>query len=90
MIRPTGVVSKKRIGARMTQQDAFVNIPGGLNVTETAVDLAILVAMVSSLRNRPIGPEWVIIGEVGLAGEIRSVSQFDRRLTEAARMGFTH
>ena len=83
-------VLEKRIGARMTQQDAFVNIPGGLSITETAVDLAILVAMVSSLRNRPIGPEWAIIGEVGLAGEIRSVGQFDRRLTEAARMGFTH
>ena len=82
-------VLEKRLGLRMTQLDAFVNIPGGLRVEEPAADLAALVAMVSSFRNQPVDPGWVFIGEVGLAGEIRSVNQVERRLAEAQRNGFT-
>ncbi|MCX7044732.1 MAG: DNA repair protein RadA [Candidatus Sumerlaeota bacterium] len=83
-------IMEQRLGIHMTQVDVFVNVPGGLHIEETAADLAILAAMVGSLRNQPLAPHWIIVGEVGLAGEVRSVSHFDRRLAEAQRMGFTH
>jgi DNA repair protein RadA/Sms len=81
-------VMEKRVGIRMFDQDIYVNIAGGVKVEEPAADLAALCAMASSYRGVPVGEDTVIIGEVGLAGEIRNVSHLERRLTESARLGF--
>ena len=81
-------VLEKRLGIRMFDQDVYVNIAGGVRVDEPAADLAALCAMVSSFRGQPIEMDTIILGEVGLAGEIRSVSHLEKRLTEAARLGF--
>lgn len=78
----------KRVGLRLGEQDVFVNVVGGLRVHEPAVDLAVAVAVASSYYNRPVASDMAIFGEVGLAGELRSVSQADRRLREAAKLGF--
>jgi DNA repair protein RadA/Sms len=82
-------VLEKRIGLRMFDQDVYVNIAGGVKVEEPAADLAALSAMVSSFQGVPINQNTVVLGEVGLAGEIRSVSHLEKRLAEAARLGFT-
>ncbi len=84
----TAVLSK-RVGLRLGEQDIFVNVVGGLRVFEPAVDLAVAMAIASSYYNRPAAEDLAIFGEVGLAGELRSVSQSDRRLREAAKLGFT-
>jgi DNA repair protein RadA/Sms len=68
--------------------DLFVNVAGGMTLTEPASDLAVCAALVSSLQNRPIDPQTLILGEVGLAGEVRAVAQVEPRLTEAVKMGF--
>jgi len=81
-------VLEKRLGLRMFDQDVYVNIAGGARVDEPAADLAALCAMVSSFRGEPIDSDTIVLGEVGLAGEIRSVSHLEKRLTEAARLGF--
>ncbi len=81
-------VLSKRVGLSLGNQDVFVNVVGGLRVQEPAVDLAIATAIASSLYNRPVHPELAIFGEVGLAGELRSVGQSERRLREAAKLGF--
>ncbi len=81
-------VLEKRCGLRMADKDVFVNVAGGLKVVEPAVDLGIAVALASSYRERPVDQRLVVTGEVGLAGETRSVHQTDRRLREALRMGF--
>lgn len=81
-------VLEKRLGIRMFDQDVFLNIAGGIKVEEPAADLAALCALVSSYRNIPVAQDTVVLGEVGLAGEIRSVSHLDRRLAEASRLGF--
>ena len=78
----------KRAGVRLGDHDVFVNITGGLRVAEPAIDLGVAVAIVSSVRDVPVDPETVLIGEVGLSGELRSVSGLERRLQEAARLGF--
>ncbi len=83
-------VLEKRAGLALGQQDIFVNVAGGAKIVEPAVDLGIALAVASNLRDRPIGREWVVIGEVGLAGEIRRVSQLERRLAEAESLGFQH
>lgn len=82
-------VLEKRIGLRMFDQDVYVNIAGGVKIEEPAADLAALSAMVSSFQGVAIDQRTVVLGEVGLAGEIRSVSHLDKRLAEAARLGFT-
>ena len=82
-------VLEKRLDVRLFDQDVFINIAGGLKVDEPAADLAALCAVVSSFRNVPVDARTIVLGEVGLAGEIRSVSQLERRLSEAARLGFT-
>jgi DNA repair protein RadA/Sms len=69
--------------------DIFVNVAGGMTLSEPSCDLAVCASLVSSLQNRPIDPQTLILGEVGLAGEIRSVSQMEQRLAEAVKMGFT-
>lgn len=75
-------------GIMVGDQDVFVNVVGGVKVVETSADLALLLAVISSFRNRPIPRDWVIFGEVGLAGEIRPVPNGQERLREAAKHGF--
>lgn len=81
-------VLEKRVGFRLVDQDVFISLAGGLRVEDPAVDLAVLCAVASSLRAMALPEDLVIVGEVGLSGEIRSVSQMDRRLAEAQRLGF--
>jgi DNA repair protein RadA/Sms len=81
-------VLTRRIGLKLGNQDIMVNITGGLKINEPAADLGIALAIASSFRDTPIDPELVVIGEVGLSGELRSVTQLDRRVNEAARLGF--
>ncbi|MCR4407995.1 MAG: DNA repair protein RadA [Anaerolineae bacterium] len=81
-------VLTRRVGLRLSDQDVFVNVIGGLRVGEPAADLAVATAIASSLRNMPVAADLALVGEVGLSGELRSVSQLDRRLNEAAKLGF--
>jgi len=78
----------KRMGMEMGNQDIFVNVAGGLKVDEPAADLAIVSALVSSFLDKPVDRDMVIFGEVGLAGEIRGVSQPELRIKEAKKLGF--
>lgn len=81
-------VLSKRMGMEMGDQDIFVNVAGGLKVDEPAVDLGIVSAMLSSFLDRPVAPDMVIFGEIGLTGEIRGVSQPELRIKEAKKLGF--
>jgi len=78
----------KRVGVRLSDQDVFVNVVGGLRVGEPAADLAVACAIVSSFRDVPVAGDLAIIGEVGLSGELRAVSQLETRLKEATKLGF--
>tara|TARA_B100001123_G_scaffold58357_3_gene62813 strand:+ start:6872 stop:8281 length:1410 start_codon:yes stop_codon:yes gene_type:complete len=82
-------VLEKRAGLQLAGEDVFINIPGGIPVHEPAVDLAIVAAVASSLRNQPVQAGVAVFGEVGLAGEVRGISQPSLRLREADQMGFT-
>jgi DNA repair protein RadA/Sms len=82
-------VLSKRVGIPLFNQDIYVNIVGGLKVNEPAVDLAVATAIASSFRNQRVDPQMVLVGEIGLSGELRSVSQLERRLNESAKLGFT-
>ncbi|MEJ2687129.1 MAG: magnesium chelatase domain-containing protein, partial [Gammaproteobacteria bacterium] len=75
-------------GVAVLDQDVFVNVVGGVRVGETAADLAVLLAILSSFRDRPLATDLVVFGEVGLAGEIRPVPNGQERLREAATHGF--
>ena len=75
-------------GIQVGDQDVFANVVGGVRVMETSADLALLLAVVSSLRDRPLPQDWVVFGEVGLSGEIRPVASGQERLAEAAKHGF--
>jgi DNA repair protein RadA/Sms len=79
----------RRAGVPLGTQDVYANLAGGLAVTEPGLDLAVALALASSLRDRPVDPRTVAVGEVGLLGELRPVAGVDRRLREAARLGFT-
>ena len=81
-------VLTRRVGVRLGEQDVFVNVVGGLQVDEPAADLAVAVAIASSARNAPVRADTVLIGEVGLSGELRMVGQMPARLREAASLGF--
>ncbi|MEK6770260.1 MAG: DNA repair protein RadA [Pseudomonadota bacterium] len=81
-------VLHRHAGIATFDQDVFVNVVGGVRVTETAADLAVLSAVVSSLRNRPLGRDLAVFGEVGLAGEVRPVARGQERIREAAKLGF--
>lgn len=81
-------VLEKREGLRLSTHDVFVNVAGGVKLSEPAVDLGVLVAVASSFRDIPTDTSTVLIGEVGLGGEIRTVSQIEPRLREAAKLGF--
>ena len=82
-------VLQKRAGLHLADQDIYTNAVGGLRISEPGADLAVATAIASSLNDRLIDPRTVVIGEIGLSGEVRSVSQLDRRLLEASRLGFT-
>jgi DNA repair protein RadA/Sms len=83
-------VLEKRAGLALGQQDIFVNVAGGARIAEPAADLGVAMAIASNVRMRALGEDWVVVGEVGLAGEIRRVSQLERRLAEAEKLGFQH
>lgn len=82
-------VLEKRVGYQLHQCDVFVSIAGGMRILEPAIDLGVLIAVASSLRNRIIDAETLVIGEVGLGGEVRSVPRMESRLKEASQMGFS-
>lgn len=81
-------VLEKRVGVPLSKLDAYVASAGGLNVGEPAVDLGMAIAIVASFRDRIVDPSTVLIGEVGLGGQVRAVSQMELRLKEAAKLGF--
>lgn len=83
-----GAVLSRRAGLALANQDIIVNVVGGLRVQEPAADLAVAVAIASSFRDRPVAGDLVVVGEVGLSGELRSVPHLERRLAEAERLGF--
>ena len=81
-------VMEKRLGMQVQGQDAYVNVVGGIKIDEPAVDLGIAVAVASSFRNVPVDRTAVVMGEVGLTGEVRAVNSIDRRVAEAVKLGF--
>jgi len=81
-------VLTRRLGLKLSEQDVFVNVVGGLKVYEPAADLAVAAAMASSMKDQAVFADTVLIGEVGLSGELRAVSQMQARLREAAKLGF--
>ena len=83
-------VLEKRVGFKLMQKDVFLNIAGGLRVTDMAMDLSIIAAILSSNVDTPIDPQWCMAGEVGLSGEVRPVSRIEQRIAEAEKLGFQH
>ena len=81
-------IIEKRLGMNLQAEDIFVNLAGGIKITEPALDLGVAVAIASSFQNRPVETDLVLLGEIGLTGEIRTVMQLDARLIEAKRLGF--
>ncbi len=81
-------VLEKRLGLSMSNQDAYVNIAGGIRIDETAADLALACAVYSGHKNVAISPDTVILGEIGLTGEVRGISQAERRIKEIETLGF--
>lgn len=82
-------VLEKRLGFNMAENDVYVNVVGGLRINETALDLAVVIAMASGIMDFAVPQDLIAIGEVGLSGEVRNVSQVGARINEAAKMGFT-
>jgi DNA repair protein RadA/Sms len=85
----TVAVLTRRAGLRLSDQDVFINVVGGLRVGEPAADLAMAVAIASSVRDRAVDPSMAFIGEIGLSGEVRTVAQLPARLHEVAKLGFS-
>lgn len=83
-------VLEKRIGLALEVEDIFVNVAGGIKIEDPAADLAVTTAITSAFREQLVVPETVVLGEVGLAGEIRSISQVNLRINEAQKLGFKH
>jgi DNA repair protein RadA/Sms len=81
-------VMEKRLGMHLSGQDVYVNVVGGMSIDEPAIDLGIVAAVTSSLREVAIEPGLLVLGEVGLGGEVRAISQAELRIREAAKMGF--
>lgn len=81
-------VLEKRAGIHLSNTDAYVNIAGGIKMNEPAIDLGIVMALVSSFKNRPVDEKTIVFGEVGLSGEVRAVSMPEQRVAEAKRLGF--
>ena len=82
-------VLEKRVGFKLMQKDVFINIAGGLRVTDLAMDLSVIAAVLSSNVDTPIEPGWCMCGEVGLSGEVRPVNRIEQRIAEAEKLGFT-
>ena len=83
-------VLEARCGMNLSAQDVYLNIAGGLKITEPAADLAVAMAVISSLTNKPLPSDMVVFGEIGLSGEVRAVTQPGLRLKEAQKLGFTN
>lgn len=83
-------VLEKRVGFKLMQKDVFINIAGGLRVTDLAMDLSVIAAVLSSNVDTAIEGGWCMAGEVGLSGEVRPVSRIEQRVAEAEKLGFTH
>jgi DNA repair protein RadA/Sms len=81
-------VLSRRVGLNLSEQDAYVNVVGGIRIGEPAADLAVAAALASSMQDTPVRADTVLIGEVGLSGELRMVGQMPARLREAANLGF--
>lgn len=81
-------VLEKRVGLSLSDCDAYVNLAGGIKINEPALDLAIVMAIVSSYKNRNLDAKTICFGEVGLSGEVRGVSQAQLRVQEAIKLGF--
>lgn len=81
-------VIEKRLGFIMSGCDAYINVAGGMKINEPALDLAIVMSLISSYKNRAIDSKTIVFGEVGLTGEVRAVNQAEQRVSEAAKMGF--
>ncbi len=81
-------VLEKRAGLHLSASDAYVNIAGGIKMNEPAIDLGIVMALVSSYKNRPVNDKTIVFGEVGLSGEVRAVSMPEQRVAEAKKLGF--
>jgi DNA repair protein RadA/Sms len=81
-------VLTRRVGVRLGEQEVFVNVVGGIHITEPAADLAAAASLASSVRDVPVRADTVLIGEIGLSGELRMVAQMPNRLREAAKLGF--
>jgi DNA repair protein RadA/Sms len=81
-------ILEKRVGLHLHGEDVYLNVAGGIRVTEPAVDLGVATAIASSFRDRPIDPRTVIMGEVGLGGEVRAIPHLEARLREAEKLGF--
>jgi len=81
-------VLEKRLGMALSNSDAYVNIAGGIRMNEPAIDLGIVMALVSSYRNRPVDEKTIVFGEVGLSGEVRAVNMPEQRVAEAKKLGF--
>ena len=81
-------VLEKRVGLQLSDCDAYVNVTGGLKLNEPALDLGIVMAVVSSFKNRPVSSDVMVFGEVGLSGEVRAVTGASLRVQEAKRLGF--
>ena len=81
-------VLEKRLGLPLSNYDAYVNIAGGIRLSEPAADLGIVMAIVSSYKNRPVSDDMIVFGEVGLSGEIRAVTMPEQRVAEAKKLGF--
>ena len=82
-------VLEKRLNLKLGNSDVYVNIAGGIRISEPAIDLGVVLAVVSSYKTRPIDEKTLVFGEVGLSGEVRSVSQASQRVQEAKKLGFT-
>lgn len=83
-------VLEKRVGFKLIQKDVFLNIAGGLRVTDMAMDLSVIAAVLSSNVDTPIEPGWCMAGEVGLSGEVRPIDRIEQRVAEAEKLGFQH
>ena len=83
-------VLEKRVGFKLMQKDVFLNIAGGLRVTDMAMDLSVIAAVLSSNVDTPIESGWCMAGEVGLSGEVRPVARIEQRISEAEKLGFSH
>jgi DNA repair protein RadA/Sms len=81
-------VLEKRLGAKFYKNDVFLNVAGGVYLNDTSVDLSVAASLISSLNDQPINKHTVFIGEIGLTGEVRSVSHFEQRINEAVKLGF--